>query len=112
MASAQYTNLRVTNKATLPIDVNLKTVNGESLIQLRESGDITTGVGNGTLYGETVVGVAGVDITMVDTGTAFTLAWKNTIMTEGWTQLGQVITLIDGSVLGGGETIRITYTKP
>jgi len=64
------------------------------------------------IYGETVIGVAGTTITMVDSGTAFTIAWDNTIATTGWTQVGQVITLTSGAILAGGEIIRITYTKP
>ena len=63
-----------------------------------------------TLYGETVVGVAGTDITMVNIGTAFTIAWDNTIHTIGWNQVGTLITFTDGSLFAGGEQIKITYT--
>lgn len=63
-----------------------------------------------TLYGETVVGVAGTDITMVNTGTAFTITWDNTIHTIGWTQIGNLISFTDGSLFAGGEQIKITYT--
>lgn len=63
-----------------------------------------------TLYGCTVVGVAGFDITMPNAGTAFTIAWDNTIHTIGWTQVGTLITFTDGSLFAGGEQIKITYT--
>jgi hypothetical protein len=40
MSTQQLTNLRVTNKMVLPINTNLATINGQSLIELRESRDI------------------------------------------------------------------------
>jgi hypothetical protein len=68
------------------------------------------GSGGDALYGETVIGVAGTTITMVNIGTAFTIAWDNITHTTGWNQVGQTITLTDGSILGGGEIIKIIYT--
>jgi len=40
MSTQQLTNLRVTNKMVLPINTNLATINGQSLIALRESVNI------------------------------------------------------------------------
>ena len=111
MASGQYVNLRVTNKMVLPVNTNLATINGQSLIELRESVDMALQPANqNALFGETVIGVAGTDITMVNIGTAFTIAWDNTIHTIGWTQVGTLITFTDGSLFAGGEEIKITYT--
>jgi len=65
-----------------------------------------------SLYGTTITGVAGSTITMPpNTGTAFTIAWDNTIMTSGWVQVGTSID-ITPSVLAGGEEVKVTYTKP
>jgi len=65
-----------------------------------------------SLYGTTITGVAGSTITMPpNTGTAFTIACDNTIMTSGWVQVGTSID-ITPSVLAGGEEVKVTYTKP
>lgn len=65
-----------------------------------------------SLYGTTITGVAGSTITMPpNTGTAFTIAWDNTIMTSGWVQVGTSID-ITPAILAGGEEIKVTYTKP
>ncbi len=42
----QLTNLRVTNKMVLPRNTNLATINGQSLIELRESVNIVVGGGS------------------------------------------------------------------
>jgi len=49
MASGQYVNLRVTNKMVLPVNTNIATINGQSLIELRESVDIVISGGGYTI---------------------------------------------------------------
>lgn len=90
------TNLRVTNKMVLPTNTNLKTINGESLIELRESGNIVIG-GNTT----TLLTTATTDTTIVDvliTGTVVgILGDGGQTWITGFTSVGNTVTLTDGT---------------
>lgn len=79
MSTQQLTNLRVTNKMVLPINTNLATINGQSLIELRESVDIViSGVTDGN-YGDVVVTGGGTIWTVVGGG-----GGGNGYFPQGW----------------------------
>jgi len=79
MSTQQLTNLRVTNKMVLPINTNLATINGQSLIALRESVNIViSGVADGN-YGDVVVTGGGTIWTVVGGG-----GGGNGYFPQGW----------------------------
>lgn len=112
MSSQQLTNLRVTNRMILPIWTNLVTINGQSLVTLRESVDINTYMppadGN---YGDITVSGAGtvwtINPLVVTTGkigaNAVTFAKFQTIATD--TLLGR-----DTGGTGNVESIGLNTT--
>ena len=65
---SQVTNLQVTNKMVLPRNTNLATINGQSLIEVGRSVDITiSGVTDGN-YGDVIVTGGGTVWTVVGGG--------------------------------------------
>jgi len=105
MSTQQLTNLRVTNKMVLPMNTNLATINGQSLIELRESVDIVTGCG----FGKYALKSASYTITALDYTIDNDTAGVTTTLLTAVGIVGQIFNIANSS--GGTITIDTTSSQ-